>query len=141
MIYLPKPRYTSHTLTFTTLATHTKKQPPILTTNSKTISTHFYTTLHTTLHKTVQTSFNIVPTNSTKTRSKIYFPTTHNILPTTQPKTFTTKTNIKYILTRYSFNIPITHNKTTPYRDWETDRKSTRLNSSHEIPSRMPSSA
>ena len=31
--------------------------------------------------------------------------------------------------------------KNTPYRDWETDRKSTRLNSSHEIPSRMPSSA
>ena len=30
---------------------------------------------------------------------------------------------------------------TPPYRDWETDRKSTRLNSSHEIPSRMPSSA
>ena len=29
----------------------------------------------------------------------------------------------------------------TQYRDWETDRKSTRLNSSHEIPSRMPSSA
>ena len=28
-----------------------------------------------------------------------------------------------------------------PSRDWETDRKSTRLNSSHEIPSRMPSSA
>ena len=27
------------------------------------------------------------------------------------------------------------------YGDWETDRKSTRLNSSHEIPSRMPSSA
>ena len=27
------------------------------------------------------------------------------------------------------------------YRDWETDRKSTRLNSSHAIPSRMPSSA
>ena len=27
------------------------------------------------------------------------------------------------------------------YRDWETDRKSTRLNSSHVIPSRMPSSA
>ena len=31
--------------------------------------------------------------------------------------------------------------KDWPYRDWETDRKSTRLNSSHEIPSRMPSSA
>ena len=33
--------------------------------------------------------------------------------------------------------IALDHN----YRDWETDRKSTRLNSSHEIPSRMPSSA
>ena len=43
-------------------------------------------------------------------------------------------------------NIPniniITHiTGTAWYRDWETDRKSTRLNSSHEIPSRMPSSA
>ena len=30
---------------------------------------------------------------------------------------------------------------TNTYRDWETDRKSTRLNSSHEFVSRMPSSA
>ena len=30
---------------------------------------------------------------------------------------------------------------TFAYRDWETDRKSTRLNSSHEFVSRMPSSA
>ena len=29
----------------------------------------------------------------------------------------------------------------TCYRDWETDRKSTRLNSSHRSLSRMPSSA
>ena len=29
----------------------------------------------------------------------------------------------------------------TTYRDWETDRKSTRLNSSHRSLSRMPSSA
>ena len=29
----------------------------------------------------------------------------------------------------------------TQYRDWETDRKSTRLNSSHSAKSRMPSSA
>ena len=28
-----------------------------------------------------------------------------------------------------------------PYRDWETDRKSTRLNSSHSAKFRMPSSA
>ena len=33
---------------------------------------------------------------------------------------------------------PSYHN---PYRDWETDRKSTRLNSSHITRSRMPSSA
>ena len=30
---------------------------------------------------------------------------------------------------------------TNKYRDWETDRKSTRLNSSHSAKSRMPSSA
>ena len=30
---------------------------------------------------------------------------------------------------------------TEGYRDWETDRKSTRLNSSHSAKSRMPSSA
>ena len=35
----------------------------------------------------------------------------------------------------------ISPNPTEPYRDWETDRKSTRLNSSHEFVSRMPSSA
>ena len=29
----------------------------------------------------------------------------------------------------------------TNYRDWETDRKSTRLNSSHSRATRMPSSA
>ena len=32
-------------------------------------------------------------------------------------------------------------NHYTEYRDWETDRKSTRLNSSHRSLSRMPSSA
>ena len=31
--------------------------------------------------------------------------------------------------------------KIASYRDWETDRKSTRLNSSHRSLSRMPSSA
>ena len=31
--------------------------------------------------------------------------------------------------------------KVAAYRDWETDRKSTRLNSSHSRASRMPSSA
>ena len=32
-------------------------------------------------------------------------------------------------------------NKINDYRDWETDRKSTRLNSSHSGESRMPASA
>ena len=36
---------------------------------------------------------------------------------------------------------PVKPSDSAEYRDWETDRKSTRLNSSHEIPSRMPSSA
>ena len=33
------------------------------------------------------------------------------------------------------------YNAANGYRDWETDRKSTRLNSSHSAKSRMPSSA
>ena len=38
----------------------------------------------------------------------------------------------------YSFN---EYDLIYGYRDWETDRKSTRLNSSHSAKSRMPSSA
>ena len=34
-----------------------------------------------------------------------------------------------------------TRDRLRAYRDWETDRKSTRLNSSHRSLSRMPSSA
>ena len=37
--------------------------------------------------------------------------------------------------------IRLTNWNTDKYRDWETDRKSTRLNSSHSAKSRMPSSA
>ena len=36
---------------------------------------------------------------------------------------------------------PKSYFKRKTYRDWETDRKSTRLNSSHRSLSRMPSSA
>ena len=39
------------------------------------------------------------------------------------------------------FNIPLRPFLHDLYRDWETDRKSTRLNSSHSAKSRMPSSA
>ena len=40
-----------------------------------------------------------------------------------------------------SFHYTDARHINTPYRDWETDRKSTRLNSSHSAKSRMPSSA
>ena len=58
----------------------------------------------------------------------------------------TTKQNFhltpNHILMTMKTNLALTnHQPLTSYRDWETDRKSTRLNSSHEIPSRMPSSA
>ena len=45
-------------------------------------------------------------------------------------------------LNLYPMNsLDITKQTRTSYRDWETDRKSTRLNSSHSAKSRMPSSA
>ena len=44
-------------------------------------------------------------------------------------------------LTHQSFADECNFNAVLVYRDWETDRKSTRLNSSHRSLSRMPSSA
>ena len=44
-------------------------------------------------------------------------------------------------LQKQMINKAIADGKKCPYRDWETDRKSTRLNSSHSAKSRMPSSA
>ena len=41
----------------------------------------------------------------------------------------------------FKFNELQFHSSREWYRDWETDRKSTRLNSSHSAKSRMPSSA
>ena len=41
----------------------------------------------------------------------------------------------------YQMEAVVRQISSAPYRDWETDRKSTRLNSSHEFVSRMPSSA
>ena len=51
---------------------------------------------------------------------------------------------IEFIVWRYKWNSPYEaypEKERTLYRDWETDRKSTRLNSSHSAKSRMPSSA
>ena len=50
-----------------------------------------------------------------------------------------------YKIDNYESRIPQLNSsllsKGVSYRDWETDRKSTRLNSSHSAKSRMPSSA
>ena len=46
--------------------------------------------------------------------------------------------NTKEVITDILIEVKIS---VIPYRDWETDRKSTRLNSTHSAKSRMPSSA
>ena len=49
---------------------------------------------------------------------------------------------VKDMQARVAKHVSVDDVRTLPaYRDWETDRKSTRLNSSHEFVSRMPSSA
>ena len=47
----------------------------------------------------------------------------------------------KLVRENHSVRVYIQDKKYNWYRDWETDRKSTRLNSSHSAKSRMPSSA
>ena len=47
----------------------------------------------------------------------------------------------KHYLKANGIKIDTIEVSTSNYRDWETDRKSTRLNSSHRSLSRMPSSA
>ena len=66
--------------------------------------------------------------------------------PQTQHHTPTSQ-HIRQHQTQHHHSRNITNKHNTPltqqhsYRDWETDRKSTRLNSSHRSLSRMPSSA
>ena len=49
--------------------------------------------------------------------------------------------DFKYKLVREQDGLTKKSKEVGSYRDWETDRKSTRLNSSHLKLSRMPSSA
>ena len=55
--------------------------------------------------------------------------------------------NLQLLITAFTHRSYVNEHKKTArehngdYRDWETDRKSTRLNSSHSAKSRMPSSA
>ena len=51
------------------------------------------------------------------------------------------KDQVPLIYTERKTGVNPEYNIRTSYRDWETDRKSTRLNSSHITRSRMPSSA
>ena len=49
--------------------------------------------------------------------------------------------NSVMVITYWNIGKIIVEDESAVYRDWETDRKSTRLNSSHITRSRMPSSA
>ena len=48
---------------------------------------------------------------------------------------------VDHLSNYYERTVDVVYDPAGTYRDWETDRKSTRLNSSHSRASRMPSSA
>ena len=56
-------------------------------------------------------------------------------------QTWQTITKDGILLSAGQHAIKLVFDTAAEYRDWETDRKSTRLNSSHSAKSRMPSSA
>ena len=88
--------------------------------------------------------------NKMKVHLKTYNRSTHN-LSTIFRNTQSVGTLVPFVSIPMckddTFKIKLTPNVLTHptigpgYRDWETDRKSTRLNSSHSAKSRMPSSA
>ena len=81
---------------------------------------------------------------SGKSKCSVIFSPEHIAVSTDRNKSESVvvlETEGSYTLQIISLDALRAKNIKTPYRDWETDRKSTRLNSSHEIPSRMPSSA
>ena len=57
------------------------------------------------------------------------------------PPEFSTRSDILYLPFHDLAWVKKNFSAAPTYRDWETDRKSTRLNSSHRSLSRMPSSA
>ena len=77
----------------------------------------------------ISSPVSIVQLQTTNSRS-ISFPSIHGIV-------FTGGADIHPSFYGVNSADPISER----YRDWETDRKSTRLNSSHSAKSRMPSSA
>ena len=84
------------------------------------------------------------------TDEKLYFKNTSgsvkllaaNLMPVANGGTgVTTSTGSGSVVLSTSPTLATSTLSGVPYRDWETDRKSTRLNSSHSAKSRMPSSA
>ena len=59
----------------------------------------------------------------------------------TQPVETSAYTRLREYFDFYAVPLRLLWKSDFAYRDWETDRKSTRLNSSHITRSRMPSSA
>ena len=95
----------------------------------------------------IQYTGNIIDTSQTSTQYNSQFmvapyaTTTYTVKAKNNEEKYTTcVVTVQQQATGISFSGPDSI-KRTVYRDWETDRKSTRLNSSHSAKSRMPSSA
>ena len=74
--------------------------------------------------------------NKTDEESTIY-----GVVNIQDPNNEAPNSNWLHTIKDYAGNIIMGIDRYGRYRDWETDRKSTRLNSSHSAKSRMPSSA
>ena len=86
----------------------------------------------------------IVANDALKTQVRPYSARQDDVIWALNKKLQNSKSNDPFLLTlrKRLMNEQMNLNgPTLSYRDWETDRKSTRLNSSHSAKSRMPSSA
>ena len=72
----------------------------------------------------------------TKTIKQMYDELNYEVIRKIKAGDFTVKKTEKHVVTIEVEGLPFSF-----YRDWETDRKSTRLNSSHITRPRMPASA
>ena len=114
-------------------------------------------------------SMSLVGCSTTKDLNVNVIPTETVVIKPQQPRDITTRPVNWLVLTKPEIDLMMKNNETVElitistkdyenlnlnlieimrytrqwreYRDWETDRKSTRLNSSHSAKSRMPSSA
>ena len=89
----------------------------------------------------VTRSGNTITYTSTLSLSSGGFTINGKFIPITLVAGFVNKPTIMSPTSGSNENLITTFYVNARYRDWETDRKSTRLNSSHSAKSRMPSSA